>query len=115
MTPEMMTYAIAGLAFIAITALGFAFAGGGRGKQSKRMKSISDGTRGRSGDSKSISTAADGRSPNGGLSDHGRRLYPSGSVAVFNAVFGDFFASDSVSRRWGSAAAAAVEHHSAYR
>lgn len=50
MTPEMMTYAIAGLAFIAITGLGFAFAGGGRGKQSKRMKDISDGARGRGGD-----------------------------------------------------------------
>lgn len=50
MTPEMMTYAIAGLAFIAITALGFAFAGGGRGKQSKRMKTISDGSRTRVGD-----------------------------------------------------------------
>lgn len=51
MTPEMMTYAIAGLAFIAITAVGFAFAGGsGRGKQSRRMKTISDGSRGRAGD-----------------------------------------------------------------
>jgi tight adherence protein B len=53
MTPEMLTYAIAGLAFIAITALGFAFAGGGgsgRGKQSKRIKSISDGVRGAKGD-----------------------------------------------------------------
>jgi tight adherence protein B len=50
MTPELMTYAIAGLAFVAITALGFAFAGGGRGKQNKRMKSISDGTRTRVGD-----------------------------------------------------------------
>jgi tight adherence protein B len=52
MTPELMTYAIAGLAFIAITALGFAFAGGGsgRGKQSKRMKSISEGVRGAKGD-----------------------------------------------------------------
>jgi tight adherence protein B len=51
MTPEIMTYAIAGLAFIAITALGFAFAGGaGRGKQSKRMKNISEGARGAKGD-----------------------------------------------------------------
>ena len=52
MTPEMMTYAIAGLAFVAITALGFAFAGGGagRGKQSKRMKTISEGARGVKGD-----------------------------------------------------------------
>lgn len=50
MTPEMMTYAIAGLAFIAITGLGFAFAGGGgRGKQSKRLKSISDGSKNRAG------------------------------------------------------------------
>ena len=40
MTPELMTYAIAGLAFVAVTALGFVFAGGGgsgRGKQSKRV------------------------------------------------------------------------------
>lgn len=53
MTPELLTYAIAGLAFIAITALGFAFAGGGgsgRGKQSKRVKSISEGVRGAKGD-----------------------------------------------------------------
>jgi tight adherence protein B len=54
MTPELMTYAIAGLAFIAITAVGFAFAGGsgnsGRGKQSKRVKSISEGVRGAKGD-----------------------------------------------------------------
>ena len=52
MTPELLTYAIAGLAFVAITALGFAFAGGGsgRGKQSKRMKSISEGVRGAKGD-----------------------------------------------------------------
>jgi tight adherence protein B len=48
MTPEMMTYAIAGLAFVAITGLGFAFAGGsGRGKQSKRIKDIGEGARGR--------------------------------------------------------------------
>ena len=34
MTPELMTYAIAGLAFVAIAGLGLAFAGGaGRGKQ----------------------------------------------------------------------------------
>ncbi len=51
MTPDMMTYAIAGLAFIAITALGFAFAGGDRGKQTKRMKTISEGARARVGDS----------------------------------------------------------------
>lgn len=54
MTPEMMTYAIAGLAFIAITALGFAFAGGGnsasRGKQTKRVKTITEGSRGSKGD-----------------------------------------------------------------
>ncbi|MEY2757850.1 MAG: hypothetical protein RIR33_1628 [Pseudomonadota bacterium] len=53
MTPELVTYAIAGLAFIAITGLGFAFAGGGgagRGKQSKRVKSISEGVRGAKGD-----------------------------------------------------------------
>lgn len=50
MTPEMMTYAIAGLAFIAITALGFALAGGGSGKQSKRLKAISDGSKNRMND-----------------------------------------------------------------
>ncbi|MDP3495789.1 MAG: type II secretion system F family protein [Hyphomonadaceae bacterium] len=45
MTPELMTYAIAGLAFVAIAGLGLVFAGGsGRGKQSKRLKAISDGT-----------------------------------------------------------------------
>ncbi|HPI48203.1 MAG TPA: type II secretion system F family protein [Hyphomonadaceae bacterium] len=45
-----MTYAIAGLAFVAIAGIGLVFAGGtGRGKQSKRLKSISDGTRGRGG------------------------------------------------------------------
>jgi tight adherence protein B len=43
MSPELLTYALAGLAFIAITAVGFAFAGGDRGKQSKRLKAISDG------------------------------------------------------------------------
>lgn len=47
MSPEMMTYAIAGLAFVAITALGFAFAGGGSRAQSKRLKAISDGTKAR--------------------------------------------------------------------
>lgn len=47
MTPEMLTYAIAGLAFVAITALGFAFAGGGSAKQSKRLKAISDDSRNR--------------------------------------------------------------------
>ena len=48
MTPELMTYAIAGLAFVAIAGIGLVFAGGtGRGKQSKRLKSISDGTRDR--------------------------------------------------------------------
>lgn len=44
MTPELMTYAIAGLAFIAIAAVGFAFAGGSRDKQTKRLKAISDGS-----------------------------------------------------------------------
>jgi tight adherence protein B len=43
MNPDIVTYGAAGLAFIAITAVGFAFAGGGRGKQSKRLKAISDG------------------------------------------------------------------------
>jgi tight adherence protein B len=50
MTPDMMTIAIAGLAFVAITALGFAFSGGDRGKQTKRIKTISDGSRVRVGD-----------------------------------------------------------------
>lgn len=45
MTPDMMTYAIAGLAFVAIAGLGMVFAGGDRGKQSKRLKAISDGSR----------------------------------------------------------------------
>ncbi len=49
MSPELVTYGAAGLAFIAITAVGFAFAGGDRGKQSKRLKSISDGKSARSG------------------------------------------------------------------
>ncbi len=46
MSPDVMTYAIAGLAFVAIAGLGLSFAGAGRGKQSKRMKAISDGSRG---------------------------------------------------------------------
>jgi len=50
MSPEMMTYAIAGLAFVAITAMGFAFAGGGSGKQNKRLKAISDGSKTRGND-----------------------------------------------------------------
>ena len=50
MTPDMMTIAIAGLAFIAIAAVGFVFAGGDRGKQTKRIKTISDGSRVRVGD-----------------------------------------------------------------
>ncbi len=50
MTPDMMTIAIASLAFVAITALGFVFAGGDRGKQTKRIKTISDGSRVRAGD-----------------------------------------------------------------
>lgn len=41
-----MTYAIAGLAFVAIAGLGMAFAGGDRGKQSKRLKAISESRRG---------------------------------------------------------------------
>jgi tight adherence protein B len=45
MSPDIITYGAAGLAFIAITAVGFVFAGSGRGKQSKRMKTISDGGR----------------------------------------------------------------------
>jgi tight adherence protein B len=50
MTPEILTYAIGGLAFVAIAGLGLVFAGGsGRGKQSKRLKQISDGARARGG------------------------------------------------------------------
>lgn len=49
MTPDMVTYAAAGLAFITVTALGFAFAGGGRERQGKRIKAISDAARARSG------------------------------------------------------------------
>ena len=45
MTPDLLTYAIAGLAFVTIAGLGMAFAGGGRGQQSKRLKAISDGAR----------------------------------------------------------------------
>jgi tight adherence protein B len=44
-TPDLITYAIAGLAFVAIAGVGMVFAGGDRGKQSKRLKAISDGTR----------------------------------------------------------------------
>jgi tight adherence protein B len=47
MSPEILTYAIAGLAFVAIAGLGLSFAGNGRGKQSKRLKAISDGSRNR--------------------------------------------------------------------
>lgn len=46
MNPDIVTYGAAGLAFIAITAVGFVFAGSSsRGKQSKRLKAISDGGR----------------------------------------------------------------------
>jgi len=45
MSTDLVTYGAAGLAFIAITAVGFVFAGADRGKQSKRMKTISDGGR----------------------------------------------------------------------
>ncbi len=44
MTPELVTIAIAGLAFTAIVGVGFAFAGGSsRGKQSKRIRAIGEG------------------------------------------------------------------------
>jgi len=44
MSLDVLTYGLAGLAFIVIAGLGFAFAGGtGRGKQSKRIKSIGEG------------------------------------------------------------------------
>jgi tight adherence protein B len=55
MNPDIVTYGAAGLAFIAITAVGFAFAGGGRGKQNKRLKAISDGSvRSRGADTNAI-------------------------------------------------------------
>ena len=39
MNPDIITYGAAGLAFIAITAVGFVFAGSSsRGKQNKRLK-----------------------------------------------------------------------------
>ena len=47
MNGDIITYGIAGLAFIAFAAVGLVFAGGDRGKQSKRMKAISDGSAGR--------------------------------------------------------------------
>jgi len=50
MTPEILTYAVGGLAFIAITALGFAFSGGGSAKQDKRLKAISEGVKSRTND-----------------------------------------------------------------
>jgi tight adherence protein B len=43
MTPELLTLGVAGLAFITIVGVGFAFAGGDRGKQSKRIKAIGEG------------------------------------------------------------------------
>ena len=56
MTADLLLYAIAGLAFIAITGLGFAFAGGDRGKQGKRIKAIGEGgaSRGRSADTANL-------------------------------------------------------------
>jgi tight adherence protein B len=44
MTPELLTIGVAGLAFIAIVGIGFAFAGGDRGKQTKRIKAIGEGS-----------------------------------------------------------------------
>lgn len=53
MTPELMTYAVAGLAFVVIVGLGFAFAGGGSatssGKANKRIKAIGEGREARRG------------------------------------------------------------------
>ncbi|MEQ1609247.1 MAG: type II secretion system F family protein [Hyphomonadaceae bacterium] len=58
MTPDMITYAIAGLAFVAIAGLGLAFAGGaGQGKQSKRLKAISEGARSRGGNAEAANLA----------------------------------------------------------
>jgi tight adherence protein B len=43
MTPELLSYAAAGLAFIAVVAVGFVFAGADKGKQIKRVRAIGDG------------------------------------------------------------------------
>ncbi len=56
MTPDMMTYVIAALAFVAIAGLGMVFAGADRGKQSKRLKAISDGAR-RGGAAEAVNAA----------------------------------------------------------
>lgn len=45
MSSELLSYVIAGLAFITIAGLGLAYAGPGRGRQSRRMKTISEGVR----------------------------------------------------------------------
>jgi tight adherence protein B len=47
MSPDILIYGVAGLAFIAITAVGFAFAGPSRGKQVNRQKTNSEGGRSR--------------------------------------------------------------------
>ena len=43
MNVDIVTIGIGVLAFVAIVGLGFAFSGADRGKQSKRIKGISDG------------------------------------------------------------------------
>ncbi|MDZ4759916.1 MAG: type II secretion system F family protein [Alphaproteobacteria bacterium] len=50
MNQDFATYGAAGLAFLVIVALGFAFSGTETGKQSKRVKAIGDGGRGRVSD-----------------------------------------------------------------
>ena len=49
MSLDIVTIAIGALAFVAIVGLGFAFSGNDRGKQTKRVKGISEGARGRVG------------------------------------------------------------------
>ncbi len=43
MSPELMTYGAAALAFVAVAAVGLSFASGGSGSRSKRMRAIADG------------------------------------------------------------------------
>ena len=59
MTLDLLTIGIAGLAFIAIVGVGFAFAGD-RGKQTKRVKAIGDGDAVRIGRRAGSDQGADG-------------------------------------------------------
>jgi tight adherence protein B len=55
MSGDMLTYIIAGLAFLVVAALGLALSANDSGKQSKRIKSISAGNgRGRGGDASAL-------------------------------------------------------------